>query len=86
MLTRAKDKMGTVDWLGGQTEHCLMGGARQADPDADQPGDAATRASARTFAEAGRVLRPRGIALPCAALRRPVQPLPPQRQVGLPRR
>jgi hypothetical protein len=73
ILTWAKDKMGLGDWLRGQTEH---GGARQADRHAHESNNAAARAGARAFTEAGRVLRPRPIALPGTAILRPVQPLP----------
>ena len=76
ILTWAKDRMGTGDWLRGPDRARHHGRARQADRHAHESDDAAARADARTLREAGRVLRPRGVALPGAALRRPVLALP----------
>lgn len=85
ILTWAKDRMGTGDWLRGKTEHCLM--AVRGKPIITwKPNDPLACETPGKFSEAGRVLRLRRKALPGAALRLFVFAVSPQRKVGLPRR
>jgi hypothetical protein len=86
ILTWDKGRFGTGDYLLGQTEHAIM--AVRGNPIVTLTNQTTLLlgTSARTFAEAYRVLRSRGIAVPGAPVCGSLFALPAQRAMGLPRR
>ena len=78
ILTWVKDRMGTGDWLRGQTEHCILAIRGKPTVTLTDQTTLLQAAGARALGEAGRVLRPCRVAVPSAALRRSVLALSAQ--------